>query len=208
MTKVKLCGLRTVEDILCVNEVKADIAGVIFTERFKRHVDEDTARKMKAALSPDIPLTGVFVDEPVSRIERLVRDGVIDYAQLHGSEDDAFIKELRMRCSGIKGFKIIKAFQIKSVSDLDTAGLSEADMVLLDGGTGEGRAFDRTLIKDFGRDYILAGGLAPDNVAEAVREFHPAAVDVSSGTETDGKKDPEKMKRFVMNVRSADSVKE
>ena len=85
MTKVKLCGLRTVEDILCVNEVKADLAGVIFTERFKRHVDEDTARKMKAALSPDIPLTGVFVDEPVTRIERLVRDGVIDYAQLHGS---------------------------------------------------------------------------------------------------------------------------
>ena len=124
MTKVKLCGLRTVEDILCVNEVKADIAGVIFTERFKRHVDEDTARKMKATLSPDIPLTGVFVDEPVSRIERLVRDGVIDYAQLHGSEDNAFIKELRMRCSGIKGFKIIKAFQIKSVSDLDAAGLS------------------------------------------------------------------------------------
>ena len=206
MTKVKLCGLRTVEDILCVNEVKADLAGVIFTERFKRHVDEDTARKMKAALSPDIPLTGVFVDEPVTRIERLVRDGVIDYAQLHGSEENAFIKDLRMRCSDIKGFKIIKAFQIKNISDLDAAGMSEADMVLLDGGTGEGRAFDRTLIKDFGRPYILAGGLAPDNVAEAVREFHPAAVDVSSGTETDGKKDPEKMKRFVMNVRSVDSV--
>jgi phosphoribosylanthranilate isomerase len=206
MTKVKLCGLRSVEDILCVNEVKADIAGVIFTERFKRHVDEDTARKMKDALSPDIPLTGVFVDEPVSRIERLVRDGVIDYAQLHGAEDNAFIKDLRMRCSDIKGFKIIKAFQVKSVSDLEVAGMSEADIVLLDGGTGEGRAFDWTLITDFDRDYILAGGLNPDNVAEVVREFHPKAVDVSSGTETDGKKDPEKMKRFVMNVRSAYGV--
>ena len=110
-----------------------------------------------------------------------------------------------------RGRLLIQAFRIRCVDDLKTAMESEADYLLLDNGTGTGEAFDWSLISDAevlmcgeaARPWILAGGLGPDNVAEAVRRFRPYAVDLSSGAETDGWKDPEKMARCVQAVREA-----
>ncbi|MBR5723631.1 MAG: phosphoribosylanthranilate isomerase, partial [Oscillospiraceae bacterium] len=139
---------------------------------------------------------GVFVSEPIENILRYAE--MLDVIQLHGNEDDAYITQLKERT----GKPVIKAFKVTCAEDVQRAQQSKADCVLLDSGTGTGKMFDHTLIRDIGRPYFLAGGLNPDNVAEAVSALHPYAVDVSSGVETDGRKDPQKMHAFAEAVRS------
>ena len=117
--------------------------------------------------------------------------------QLHGNEDDAYLAALRE----ITGAQIIKAFRIRTQADVQTAKQSAADIILLDSGTGTGKVFDWTLLSGITRPYLLAGGLNPENAAEAVVTLHPAGVDVSSGVETDSRKDPEKIRAFVRAVR-------
>ncbi len=197
MTKIKFCGLRSVSDIEAVNLLRPDFAGFVLAPKFWRCVSRETAKEMKAALSPEIPAVGVFVDNGFDEVAGYLEDGIIDIAQLHGAEDESFIKMLQS-C----GFKVIKAFKIGSESDAERARLSPADLILLDSGTGTGKLFDWSLIENFGRDFILAGGLTPENAADAVRRCRPYCVDVSSGIETDRNKDKEKMRRFIEAVRS------
>ena len=197
MTKIKLCGLSRAEDIECANSLKPDYIGFVFYKKSKRFVDREKARELKNLLDKDNKAVGVFVDEDIDFVASLLRDEIIDIAQLHGNEDENYIKDLKT----LSGKPVIKAVRVASADDIKTANNSPADFVLLDSGMGGGKVFDWNLIKEVKRDYFLAGGLTLENAAEAVNTLTPFAVDVSSGIETDGIKDAQKMKEFVKTVR-------
>lgn len=197
MTKIKLCGLSRPCDIQTANELMPEYIGFVFAPKSKRYIDPQKAARLKELLSSDIRAVGVFVDEAPDTVAALLNSGVIDIAQLHGGEDEAYIQRLRQRTDQ----PIIKAFQIKSRHDLAKAKACTADHILLDSGAGTGNVFDWSVLRDVKRPYFLAGGLSPDNVGDAVRLLHPYAVDVSSGIETDGRKDEEKAAAFIAAVR-------
>ncbi len=199
MIHIKLCGLTRQQDIECANRLKPDCIGFVFWKKSRRYVDDETARQLRSALDKSITSVGVFVDEEPERVAHLINEGIIDAAQLHGGEDDEYIAKLRNLI--MPGKVIIKAFRITSDEDIKIAQSSSADMILLDAGMGDGAAFDWNMIRDMQRPYYLAGGLDCQNVAKAVEMLSPYGVDVSSGIETDGVKDPEKMKEFVRIVR-------
>ncbi len=204
MTHIKLCGLTRREDIDIVNELKPDYIGFIFVEKSQRYINPIQAFELKKTLDPNIKVVGVFVDEEIELITDLFNLGIIDLAQLHGHESDGYIEELRKH--SLK--PLIKAFKIESLEDIEKANRSSADFVLLDSKSGgSGTRFDWSLLNGVTRDYFLAGGLSPENVFEAVKELNLFAVDVSSGIETDGYKDKEKMTDFVEKVRRADDEK-
>ena len=134
-------------------------------------------------------------------IADLLNQGIIDLAQLHGQEDTDYYNRLR----SLTDKPLIKAFRVESPADCLPAEVYPSDGILLDSGMGSGVAFDWSAVAGVKRPYFLAGGLHAGNVAAAIRTLHPFAVDVSSGIETDGSKDKEKMKAFVEAVQSADS---
>ena len=197
MTKVKLCGLSREDDIAVVNELRPDLVGFVFAKKSKRYVSPERAAQLRALLAPGILAAGVFVNEPVESVAGLLDRGVIDVAQLHGSEDDAYIASLRT----LTDKPIFHAFKVKSEADLPAIENCAADLVLLDSGAGTGKTFDWSLVRSVQRPYFLAGGLDPDNVADAIAALHPYGVDVSSGIETDGVKDESKMAAFVAAAR-------
>ncbi len=203
MTKIKLCGLSRPCDILTANELRPDYIGFVFAPKSHRYVTPGQAAELKKRLSPGIQAVGVFVREDPRAVAALLRDGIIDIAQLHGGEDDDYIRSLR----ALTDKPVIQAFRIDTADDIRRAGDSSADFVLLDSGDGgTGTSFDWTLARPLERPCFLAGGLGPDTVGEAIRALHPYAVDVSSGIETDGWKDSAKMKAFVTAVRAADEA--
>ena len=200
MTKIKLCGLTRLLDVQAANELLPEFIGFVFAPKSRRYVSPQLASTLKNNLSPKIQAVGVFVDETVERVAELLNDGVIDLAQLHGSEDDLYVERLRT----LTNKPIVKAFSIKTNEDVTKASSSNADFLLLDSKSGgSGTEFDWELIKDFKRSYFLAGGLTPNNVARALELLHPFAVDVSSGIETNGIKDITKMTQFIATVRKA-----
>ena len=180
MTKVKLCGLSRESDIAAVNKLKPDLVGFVFAKKSKRYVSPEQAEHLKSLLAPGILAAGVFVNEPVEAVAELLDRGVIDVAQLHGSEDDDYIARLR----ALTGKPIFRAFKVKSEADLPAIESCAADLVLLDSGAGTGKTFDWSLVRSVQRPYFLAGGLDPDNIADAIAALHPYGVDVSSGIET------------------------
>ena len=198
MTKVKFCGLRRTEDIEYVNELKPEYIGFVFAKKSKRYVTPDEAKKLKNLLDPGIKACGVFVNEDIDEVVRLLREGIIDIAQLHGSEDEAYIKELKSKTDAC----VIKAFEVKGEDVIKEAEDSSADIILLDSGKGSGMVFNWQLIKGISRPYFLAGGLTPENAEDAISALSPYALDVSSGIETDGYKDRTKMEHFIQAVRS------
>ena len=135
--KIKLCGLSRPEDIEAANRLKPEYIGFVLWDKSKRKVDRDRAKELKKALDPQIQAVGVFVDESIDRIAELLTEGIIDIAQLHGHEDETYIKELKARTDK----PIIKAFQVKDQDDIIKAMDSSADMVLLDSGQGTGNIF-------------------------------------------------------------------
>ena len=203
MTKIKLCGLTRPEDIEAANALVPDYIGFVFAEKSRRFVTPEIAAELRERLNPEILAVGVFVDAPPERVAELLNRDTIQIAQLHGHEDEAYIRALR----GLTDRTIWKAFKITAPEDLAAAAASSADLVLLDNGPGgTGEAFDWALLRDFhARPYVLAGGLNPENAAAAVAAIHPFGLDVSSGIETAGRKDPGKMEKFVRAVREADS---
>lgn len=198
MTKVKICGLKSEDDISYVNELKPDYIGFVFLQGRKRYVSPSQAAHLRELLDPSIPAVGVFVNEPVENVISLLQNRTIQIAQLHGQEDEAYLRELRTYCSQ----PVIKAFIIKTKDDIEKALAYPADYLLLDNGLGTGETFDWSLIRNIDRPFFLAGGLTPDNAAAAVELCHPYAVDVSSGVETDGKKDFQKIQAFISAVHS------
>ncbi len=201
MTRIKLCGLSRPCDIEAANALLPDYIGFVFAKKSRRVVSPEEAKILREALNPAIKAVGVFVREEPEVIANLLSDGIIDLAQLHGGEDEAYIARLR----ALTDRPLIQAFRVEAPADLDRARGSSADYILLDNGTGgTGSAFDWALLTGFDRPFFLAGGLGPENVAEAIAALRPFAVDVSSGIETDGCKDIEKMKAFVAAARAAD----
>ena len=198
MTKIKLCGLSRPCDIKWANALMPDYIGFVFAGKSRRYVSPERARRLREGLDSGIDVVGVFVNEAPEAVAALLNDGVIDIAQLHGGEDEAYIRTLR----ALTKKPLIQAIRVDGLADLDRARQSSADGILLDNGAGgTGTAFDWTVLKDFDRPCFLAGGLNPENVALAIETLHPFAVDVSSGIETDGVKDHEKMTAFVNAVR-------
>ncbi len=205
MTRIKLCGLMRPEDIRTANELKPDYIGFVFAPRSRRYVTPERAAQLKELLIPETAVAGVFVNETVETVCALWERGVIDIAQLHGSENEDYIAALRERINA----PIIKAFRIETGEDVAAAERSPADHILLDAGSGgTGTVFDWSLLRSIRRPYFLAGGLDPDNVRGAVESLHPYAVDVSSGIETGGVKDPGKMRKFVAAVRGVSGKEE
>lgn len=197
MTKVKMCGLSRMEDIEYANEVLPEFIGFVFAPKSRRYVSFEQAKKLRGELDYRIAAVGVFVDEDIENIVQLVKDEVIDMVQLHGSEDNAYIAKLREMAE----VPIIQAFKIIDSYDAESAVLSDADFVLLDSGMGTGKTFDWSLIKSINRPYFLAGGISPENAAQAVERFSPYAVDASSSLETNGVKDLSKMTALARAVR-------
>lgn len=191
--KIKICGLTRECDIRYANELPSDYIGFVFYEKSRRYVEPNYAAKLRKGLCDRIKPVGVFVNAPVDDILNCIKIGAIDIVQLHGNEDNEYIKALR---SGTDA-PVIKAFLINDKTDIKTVEESAADFVLLDNGFGEGRAFDWGLAKNIKRPYFLAGGLKCENVKEAVGLLKPYAVDVSSGVEEKGFKSYDKMKKFI-----------
>lgn len=200
--RIKICGLSRPCDIDYVNASKPDYIGFVFAKS-KRQVSPKQAAELKRRLDPDICAVGVFVNEEPERIAALVRDGVIDWVQLHGQEDEAYIDRLRkLLARAGNACPIIKAFSIRTPEDVKNACKSSADYILLDQGAGgTGKPFDWRMIGEIGRPFFLAGGLGPENIASALRTG-AFALDVSSGVETDGFKDAEKIELCVRKARN------
>lgn len=189
-TYIKTCGMTRLEDIAAVNEAHPDMCGFIIDfPKSKRSVSAEQQIELASRLDPTICSVGVFVDAPINQIVALAQIGSIQAIQLHGNEDEDYIAHLRKQCT----LPIIKAFQIKTANDLAKAEASSADMVLLDSGQGSGKSFDWSLLKTFTRPYLLAGGLNPQTIPKALNNLNPWGVDLSSGLETNGLKDREKI---------------
>ena len=197
--KIKICGLTRLEDIEVANALLPDYIGFVFWERSKRNVSKEQAKELKNRLDSRIKGVGVFVDAEIDFIADLVSCGIIDVAQLHGSEDEDYILQLRERLGGAE---IIKAFNINKIESFDEVEKSSADHIMIDSGKGSGITFDWSKLERLERPYFLAGGLSAENISDVLASIKPFAVDVSSGVETDGLKDASKMKRFVESVRS------
>ena len=201
MTKIKLCGIQRYKDIDVVNELLPDYIGFVFAKKSKRFISYDMAKSLKKRLDKRVKAVGVFVNESMENIIYLVRNDIIDLIQLHGDEDGEYISKLKKYVNT----PVIKAFKIKSKADINTLYKEGSDFILLDAGAGDGKTLDESILKDFKGDYFLAGGLSPDNISEKINTLHPFGVDVSSGIETNGKKDADKMRKFVKLVREVEN---
>ena len=220
-TRVKLCGMSREQDVDAVMAARPDMCGFIvdFPKSHRSITPERLAQlcaRMDAAeagaggaageavaageaRSP-VWRVGVFVDAPVERLVRIVRECGLDLVQLHGHEDAAYVAALRAAAPELG---LIQAFRIREPQDVARACESGADLVLLDKGQGGGEAFDWSLAARATRPFMLAGGLGPDNAAAAIAQLQPWGLDMSSGIETDKKKDPAKIQAAVAAVRGA-----
>ena len=203
---VKYCGITKEEEIQHLQQLPIDYVGFVFYKKSKRYVDKEQARRLRAKLKPSIPSVGVFVEEEIPKILELLQEGIIQGVQLHGKEEEAYVLKLKqeMEKLGTKPF-LWQAFILKEEKDIERANASPADLILLDGGKGEGKEAEAGLLQKIQRPYILAGGLSPENVIEKIKAFSPYGLDVSSGIEEqreDGvRKSPEKMDSFIHLVR-------
>lgn len=205
MTKIKICGLTRPCDIDAVNTAMPDFVGFVFAKS-RRQVDERQAAALRERLDSRIQAVGVFVDEYPARVCALLNAGIIDIAQLHGGEDAAYLDALRNRTDA----PLIKAIRVKDRAALTDLADLPCDYLLLDsyaagvqGGTG--KRFDWDLLQGltFPRPIFLAGGLDVGSIPEAIARIHPYAIDISSGVETDGLKDPAKIAAAVAAVRAS-----
>lgn len=206
MTKVKICGLKTLDDIKSVNQYLPDYIGFVFATS-KRQITISQAELLKRYLNTSIKVVGVFVNEPENTIISLCKEKIIDVIQLHGQEDEKYLYNLRAKVNN----PIIKAIGVNNEIRLRRVNTDLVDYYLFDTITkghfgGSGITFDHSMLKDVLRNikipFFLAGGLHSSNVAQAISDFQPYCVDVSSGVEKEGKKDDEKIKEFINIVRS------
>ena len=196
--KIKICGLTRLVDIEMVNTEKPDYVGFVFAES-RRNTTLRQVFELRRNLDACIISVGVFANEPIENIKALVQHGVIDVIQLHGSENEAYIQKLK----SMTNKPLIKAVTIQAKGDAQKWEYSSCDFLLFDNKIGgSGHVFNWNLIGNIKKPYFLAGGLTAENVEEAICKTTPFAVDVSSGVETDGFKDPVKMKAFIRRVRA------
>ncbi len=200
MVRVKICGIKRLEDALAAVDAGADAIGLNFWRPGRRYVPPETARVIARALPPFVARVGVFVDEDPETIRKIAALCGLDALQLHGSETPEFCRQFDR--------PVIKGVKVRGAQSVDGLARYQVAAILLDahvpgemGGTGQ--RFDWALavrVKEAG-PVILSGGLTPENVADAIRTATPYAVDVASGVETDGQKDPAKIRAFVAQVQ-------
>lgn len=202
MKQIKICGLSRLEDIKAVNMYKPEYCGFIIDfPKSRRSVSPERVRELTKALSPEIKAVGVFVNSPVSLAAELLNEGTLYAAQLHGDETNDYIEKLRAMSNG----QIWQAAEIKCIDDMEKARRSDADLVLLDGGKGEGKAFNWQYLDEFDKPFALAGGLTAENVKDALKTG-AVLLDVSGGVETNGIKDAAKIKEFIEKVRNGQVI--
>jgi len=204
-TRIKICGITNLDDALFAVEAGADALGFVFYSKSPRGVDPESVREIVQHLPPFATVVGVFVDEKIETVREIAKYCSLDLCQLHGTESPEFCEWCDRR--------VIKAFRIQDDSFLTKMKGYEVAGFLLDayhpdryGGTGE--SADWTLAKEGTRrgTVVLAGGLTPENVGEAIAQVRPYAVDVSSGVEREpGRKDREKVRRFITGVNEIDA---
>lgn len=196
----KICGITTIEAGSQAANAGADFIGFVFAES-KRQLTMEQAKVIADTLPNEVKKVGVFVNEELETIQTIAKTVGLDYVQLHGDESAAF-------CQAV-GYPIIKAFQIQTEADIEQLANYHCSYFLLDSPSGKyrggnGETFDWKLAKNLPNiqgKVLLAGGLHAGNVAEAISEVNPAGIDVSSGVETDGIKDNEKIKAFINEVK-------
>lgn len=203
MAKIKICGIRRKEDIDYVNRYLPDYVGLVFAES-KRKVTEDEAKELKSRLKSGIKVVGVFVNDEPELIAGLCRRGIIDLIQLHGDEDLEYI----MRLKAMTDKPVIRAVRVQSPEQVLAAEKLPCEYLLLDTYAkdcygGSGRTMDRSLIPKLEKPWFLAGGLSAEVLPEAMEEVSPFGFDVSSGAETDGFKDEEKIRKIIEIIRRA-----
>ncbi len=192
MTKVKICGLSTPEAVQTAVEAGADYIGFVFAPS-KRQVTLEQARQLAAGIPKEVQKVGVFVSPQKEEVEEACRVVGLDLIQVHGPLDETILLEFSLQT--------IRAVQVEKDRPLPETG---ADYLLFDAPVaGSGQTFDWQELETqkVTKPFFIAGGLTANNVADAIRFFHPYAVDVSSGVETNGKKDQEKIKRFIERVK-------
>ena len=177
MTKIKLCGLSRTEDIETVNELKPEYVGFIFAPESRRYVTPQTAAELKQLLSTEMQAVGVFVNESPKKITKLLHSGIIGVIQLHGDEDEDYIRRLKQHTDK----PIIKAFRVETENDIADAEQCSADYILLDSGAGTGTVFDWKLLMNIRRPYFLAGGLSPDTVEKLLQHYIPLLLMLAPG---------------------------
>ncbi len=206
--KVKICGLRREEDICCVNAYLPDYIGFVFYPESKRYVTGEQAQKLKEKLDPRIRAVGVFVNADPDEVIALLQKNIIDIAQLHGQESEEQLRKIREQT----GKPVIRAVKVTEETNLQEAYQTDADYILLDNGMGSGKPFPWDVIlkqlaqeelqeKICRKPFFLAGGIDPENMERAAEAFRPYALDLSSSVETDGVKDPEKIRKLMETIR-------
>lgn len=196
--KIKICGLFRDCDIDYVNEAKPDFIGFVFAKS-RRQVSGIWAEAMRPKIRSEITPVGVFVNEPLANVAQLLNSSIIEIAQLHGVESENYIQELK----SLTNKPIIKAVRVLSHNDIEAAQHTIADFLLLDNGSGgTGESFDWSLVRKVKKPFFLAGGLKADNIEQAITTTSPYAVDLSSGVETGGVKDRDKILKIVRRMRN------
>lgn len=202
MVRIKICGITNIEDALLSVDLGANALGFVFYKGSKRYIEPDHAKSIISKLPPFVTTVGVFANQDLDEIRNIKEEVGFDIFQLHGDEPADF-------CMKLKG-KVIKAIRVKDSIDPKEIESYPTQAILFDnytteayGGTGE--AFGWEILKGFdtSKKIILSGGLTPENVARAIRIVNPYAVDVSTGVEENpGKKNPDKLKRFIKAVKN------
>lgn len=200
--KIKLCGMFREQDIDYVNEAMPDYIGfIVMFPKSHRNIDLQTALKLKKRLSPKTKSIAVSVNAPPEDFAEFANSGAADMLQLHGNENADYIAKLRR----LTDVPLIKAVKVTEFPDIEKAQRLDVDFLLLDSGTGSGKLFDHSLInrEKITKPFFLAGGLTPENISRIARDIQPFGVDLSSGIETDGFKDREKI---LAAVRAAKDI--
>jgi len=199
MTKIKICGIKSFKDIDYINEAQPDYIGFVFAKS-RRHVDFNFASLLKIDLNQCIKAVGIFANENIDFIAEICDRNIIDIVQIHGDENEEYVSALKK----VVNKPIIKAFRVKDKIDVT---YSNIDYTLFDtyneveyGGTGE--SFNWGMINGYKKPFFLAGGLNHNNIVNAINSTHPFCVDISSGVETNGVKDKQKIIDIVNLVRS------
>lgn len=204
-TKIKICGITRICEINWLNEFEPDYAGFVFA-RSRRRISLEELQIFRKFLSPRIKAVGVFVNAAPNLIADLLEEGLLDAAQLHGTETPEEIEMLKRRTDK----PVIKAVSVSSIQDVIRVQQYPVDYLLYDreqGGTGQSFEWDLLEQCDIQRrPFFMAGGISSANVGEVIRRFHPYAVDVSSSVESQGKKDREKILEFIRSVRNAEGT--
>ena len=198
MPKIKICGLFRDYDIDFVNEAMPDYIGFVFAKSH-RQITKKQASVFRKRLNNNIISVGVFVDNKIEEIQQLYNDNIISVAQLHGNEDPDYILNLRKN----NNLQIIKAIDLNTYKNVEQLVNINADFLLFDSGNGgTGKTFNWDTIPKIQKSFFLAGGLDINNIGQAIKTVNPYAVDLSTGVETNGVKDKQKILNIVRRVKN------